>query len=401
MSRVIVIGGGPAGMMAAIKASENNEVILIERNAELGKKLKLTGGGRCNITNNREIDEMLEKVVTNKKFLYSAFYTFTNRDVLKYFSEKGLEYKVEYDEKVYTKNDTSEEVIEILKRNLIDNNVKILFESEVTDFIIEDDTIKGVIVNNNEKLIADKIIVATGGKSHPQTGSDGSILNIIESYGHSIKPLYAALIPLVIKEDFIKVLQGISMKEVVLQAKVKNKKFEQIGDMIFTHFGISGPGVLKLSSYINKALEKGEVTLTLDFLPDISKDELSQKMRENVNKTVFNNIKGILPQKFLKEVLELCNLENVKAAELKKKDEIKFIELIKNMNLTAKETLTIKAAMVTSGGVAVKEINASTLESKKIKNLYFCGEVMDVDAETGGYNLQIAFSTGTLAGLLN
>lgn len=401
MSKVIVVGGGPAGMMAAIKAAENNEVILIERNAELGKKLKLTGGGRCNITNNREIDEMLEKVVTNKKFLYSAFYTFTNRDVLKYFLENGLEYKVEYDEKVYTKNDTSEEVIEILKRSLIENNVKILYKNEVTDFIIEDDTIKGVVVNNLEKLFADKVIIATGGKSHPQTGSDGSILNIIESYGHSIKPLYAALIPLVIKEEFIKVLQGISMKEVVIQAKVKNKRFEQIGDMIFTHFGISGPGVLKISSYINKALEKGEVTLTLDFLPNLSKDELSQKMRENHNKTVFNNIKGILPQKFLKEILELCDIENVKAAELKKKDEIKFIDFIKNMNLTAKETLTIKAAMVTSGGVAVKEINASTLESKKIKNLYFCGEVIDVDAETGGYNLQIAFSTGALAGLLS
>lgn len=400
MEKVIVVGGGPAGIMAALKASEKNEVILIERNNEIGKKLKLTGGGRCNITNNRDIDEMLQKVVTNKKFLYSAFYSFTNRDLLDYFSSKNLEYKVEYDQKVYTGSDKADDVIKILLDDLKNKGVKILYNSKVSDLIVEEGKIKGVVINNIEVINGDKVIIATGGKSHPQTGSDGSMYDILEKYGHKIQPQYAALIPLVIKEDFVSKLQGISMKEVVMRAKVKKKKFEQIGDMIFTHFGISGPGVLKLSSYINKALENDDITLTLDFLSDKSRDEIGSIIRSNPQKTVINNMKGLLPQNFLKQIISLCDLEEVKSAELKKKDENKLISMIKEMTITARETLTIKAAMVTSGGVSVKDINSSTLQSKIVKGLYLCGEVIDVDAETGGYNLQIAFSTGNLAGRL-
>ncbi|WP_195970529.1 NAD(P)/FAD-dependent oxidoreductase [Clostridium thermobutyricum] len=400
MEKVIVVGGGPAGIMAALKASEKNEVILIERNNEIGKKLKLTGGGRCNITNNRDIDEMLQKVVTNKKFLYSAFYSFTNRDLLDYFSSKNLEYKVEYDQKVYTGSDKADDVIKILLDDLKNKGVKILYNSKVSNLIVEEGKIKGVVINNIEVINGDKVIIATGGKSHPQTGSDGSMYDILENYGHKIQPQYAALIPLVIKEDFVSKLQGISMKKVVMRARVKKKKFEQIGDMIFTHFGISGPGVLKLSSYINKALENDDITLTLDFLSDKSRDEIGRIIRLNPQKTVINNMKGLLPQNFLKQIISLCDLEEVKSAELKKKDENKLISMIKEMTITARETLTIKAAMVTSGGVSVKDINSSTLQSKIVKGLYLCGEVIDVDAETGGYNLQIAFSTGNLAGRL-
>lgn len=398
MAKVIVVGGGPAGIMAAITSSKNNEVILVEKNNEIGKKLRLTGGGRCNITNNRDIEEFFDKVVSNKKFLYSAFYDFSNLDILNYFSENNLKYKVEYDQKVYTESDKAEEVIEIFKKDLAKNNVNVMYNTEVLDLIVENEEIKGVIVNEGKEIYADKVIVTTGGKSHPQTGSDGSMFEILEKHGHTIKPLYAALIPLVTKEGFVKNLQGVSMKEVIFTTKIKKRKIETSGDMIFTHFGISGPGVLKLSSYINKELEKGEMEISLDFLSDKSKEDISKIIRSNPNKSILNNLKGSLPQNFIKEILEILNLTEVKPSDLKKEDELKLINCIKEMKLTVKETLTIKAAMVTSGGVNVKEINASTMESKVIKGLFFAGEVMDVDAETGGYNLQIAYSTGHLAG---
>lgn len=399
MARVIIVGGGPAGIMAALSAAKNNEVILIEKNKEIGMKLRLTGGGRCNITNNRDIEEFFDKIVNNNKFLYSALYTFSNYSLLEYLSSKGLEYKVELDEKVYTKSDKADEVIDLLKDDLINNDVNIKYNTTITDLIIEDNVIKGVITSYGEKILGDKIIITTGGKSFPNTGSDGTMYSVLEKYGHTITPIYAALIPLVIKEEFVKKLQGVSMKDVVVSAKIKKKKIEKRGDMLFTHFGISGPAVLKLSSYVNKALTEGEVEITLDFLNDKSKEEISKIMRSNTNKTVFNNLKGVLPQNFLKVVFEILGLSEIKASDLKKEDEYKVIEYMKEMKLTARETLTIKAAQVTSGGVKVKEINASTMESKLIKNLYFAGEVIDVDAETGGYNLQIAFSTGYLAGM--
>ena len=402
MKNVIVVGAGPSGIMASLSSARSgNKVTLLERNNEIGKKLKLTGGGRCNITNNRDIEEFFDKIVTNKKFLYSAFYTFSNLDILEYFSNHDLEYKIEYDNdnKVYTKNDKAEDVINVFKEDLKNNNVNLIYNSKVIDFIVENSEVKGVILEDNRKIYGDKVIVTTGGKSYPVTGSDGSMFDILEKYGHDIKSFYPALIPLVIKEGFIKNLQGISLKDVVLKTKIKKKKIEIEGDMIFTHFGISGPGVLKLSSYINKILENEEVLITLDFLKDKTKDELSKIIRENNNKTILNNLKGLLPQKFIKEILENLNLIDIKASELKKEDENKLINKLKEMNLTVIETLTIKAAMVTSGGVSVKEINSSTLESKIIKNLFFAGEVIDVDAETGGYNLQIAYSTGYLAGL--
>ena len=402
MKNVIVVCAGPSGIMAALSSAKSgNKVTLLERNNEIGKKLKLTGGGRCNITNNRDIEEFFDKIVTNKKFLYSAFYTFSNLDILEYFKKHNLEYKIEYDNdnKVYTKNDKAEDVINVFKEDLKKNSVNLIYNSKVIDLIIEDSEVKGVILEDNRKIYGDKVIVTTGGKSYPVTGSDGSMFDILKKYGHDIKPFYPALIPLVIKEGFIKNLQGISLKDVVLKTKIKKKKIEIEGDMIFTHFGISGPGVLKLSSYINKILENEEVLITLDFLKGKTKEELSKIIRENNNKTIFNNLKGLLPQKFIKEILENLSLTDIKASELKKEDENKLINSLKEMNLTVIETLTIKAAMVTSGGVSVKEINSSTLESKIIKNLFFAGEVIDIDAETGGYNLQIAYSTGYLAGL--
>lgn len=289
--KVIVVGGGPAGIMASLTASANNEVVLIERNNEIGKKLRLTGGGRCNITNNRDIEEFFDKIVTNNKFMYSALYTFSNYQLLDFLSKKGLEYKVELDQKVYTKSDTAEEVINIFKNELNDCRVKVLYNTKVCDFIVEEDEIKGIITEQGKKILGDKIIITTGGKSFPNTGSDGEMYSILEKYGHTITPIHAALIPLVTKEDFVKNLQGVAMKDVVVSAKIKKKKYEKFGDMIFTHFGVSGPAILKLSSYITKALDQGAVELNLDFLSDKSKEELSQIIRSNPNKTVLNNLK--------------------------------------------------------------------------------------------------------------
>ena len=397
MSKVIVVGAGPSGIMAALSASRNNEVILIERNSEIGKKLKLTGGGRCNITNNRDIEEFFEKIVTNKKFLYSALYTFSNYNLLEYFKGKGLEYKVEYDQKVFTKSDKADEVIEIFKRDLMKNDVRTYYNTKVSDLLVEDNTVKGVLTEEGNKIYADKVIVTTGGKSYPTTGSDGSMFDILKNHGHTINNLHPALIPLVIKEGFVKNLQGIAIKEAVISTTIKKKKIQRQGDMLFTHFGISGPGVLKFSSYINKILQDREVEIYIDLLPEISKEELSKIIRGS-NKSLLNNLKEYLPQNFIKEILNILELTEVKVSELKKEDELKLIGYIKEMKLTVVDTITIKAAMVTSGGVSVKEINSSTMESKIINGLFFAGEVIDIDAETGGYNLQMAFSTGYLAG---
>ncbi len=401
MSKVIVVGGGASGMMASLVASKENEVILLERNEELGKKLKITGGGRCNITNSREIEDFFEKVVNNRKFLYSSFYTFTNTDLLDYLKENKLEYKIETenDYKVYTKSDKADEVIDTLYKDLKINNVSIMCNQKVVDLIVEDDVIKGVRLENNKVVLADKVIISTGGKSYPHTGSDGMMFDILKKYNHTIKPIYPSLTPLIVKEDFIKNLQGVSMKNVEISCKIKKKKIVQIGDMLFAHFGLTGPAILKLSSYINKFVSENEIELNIDFLPNTNKESLSSIIRENPNKNVLNNLRGVLPQNFLKEIFTILDLVDKKANELSKADEERIIETIKNMKLTCIGTKGLKTAQVTSGGVSVKEINASTLESKLIKNLFFTGEVIDIDAETGGYNLQIAFSTGYLAGI--
>ena len=402
MSKVIVVGGGSSGMMAALTASKNNhEVILIERNEELGKKLKVTGGGRCNITNNRDIEDFFEKVVTNRKFLYSSFYTFTNQDLLSYFEQNELEYKVEEfnDHKVYTKSDKSEEVIDTLKHDLIKNKVKILYNKKVVNIIVENDTILGVKTEDGEKILGDKVIISTGGKSYPHTGSDGMMYDILKRHNHTINKIYPALTPLTVKEGWIKNLQGISMQNVEISCKLKKRKISIVGDMLFAHFGLTGPGILKFSSHVNKYIEENELEINIDFLPSVSIDEISHTIRENPNKNILNNLKALLPQNFLKEVLSLHELNDKKANELTKADESKIIESIKNMKLTCNGSKGIKTSQVTCGGVSVKEINSSTMESKIIQNLFFTGEVIDIDAETGGYNLQIAFSTGYLAGI--
>ena len=409
MAKVIVVGGGPSGIMAAISAAQNNhKVTLIERNEFLGKKLKLTGGGRCNITNNRYIEDFFDKVVNNNKFLYSSFYSFTNEDLLNYLSSIGVEYKIEEenDLKVYTKNDKALDLIKSLEDDLKSKNVEIIYNKKVTDLIIEDNEVKGVLISDNEEentisqsLYADKVILSTGGKSYAHTGSDGNIYQVLEKYGHTITKTLPALCPLKTAETWVKNLQGISMKNVKISTKLKKKKISKCGDMIFTHFGISGPVVLIIDSYINKVLAGEHVEIFIDFMQNTSKEEIVSLIRNNPNKNISTNLKTILPDGFVRELLNILNLSDVKGNSLTKEDENTIIENIKNMKLTITSSLGFKGAMVTCGGVSTKDVDASTLESKKINNLFITGELLDLDAETGGYNLQIAFSTGYLAGL--
>ena len=400
--KVIVIGGGPAGMMSAISSAENgNDVTIIEKMQSLGRKLLITGKGRCNITSSLDMDEFIKNIPGNGMFLYSAFKNYTNQDIIKLLKEEGLEVKEERGNRIFPVTDKSLDVLKCFEKKLKSLNVNIILNTKVKEILVEDNIVKGV-KTEKEIINADKVILATGGKSYPLTGSTGDGYVMAQKLGHTVTKINPSLVPLeAFDKETCKNLQGLSLKNVQIELIDKNKNkviYEDFGEMLFTHFGVSGPAVLKLSSYITKALSEGEVEVSLDFLKDKSKDEISQIMRSNPNKTVLNNLKGVLPQNFLKVVFEMLGLTEIKSSDLKKEDENKIIEYMKEMKLTARETLTIKAAQVTSGGVKVKEINASTMESKVIKNLYFAGEVIDIDAETGGYNLQMAFSTGYLAG---
>ncbi|CAH2213723.1 BaiN/RdsA family NAD(P)/FAD-dependent oxidoreductase [Tepidibacter aestuarii] len=399
MSKVIVIGGGPAGMMSAIAAARNHEVILIEKNKELGKKLKITGGGRCNITNMRDIEDFLDKIIRNPKFLYSSLYTFTNLDLVEFFEKRDVEFKIEEDFKVYPEKDKSDIIIKALHDELDEVGVKVIYEKTLVDIIIEDEEIKGVILNDNDIIKADKVIIATGGHSYPKTGSDGRIHSILKKYGENITKIYPSLVPLVFSEDWIKNLQGISLKNIKVSAKYfKNKKISMDGDILFAHFGLTGPVILNLSSYINKHLQDGSIELNLDFVPNVSKDEVRKIIRKNNNKSIYNNLKEILPVNFTKQLLEYLNIDK-KPNNLTKEEENKIVDSIKELKLNCKGTKSINEAIVTSGGISVKSINSSTMESRVIKNLHYAGEVIDIEGLTGGYNLQIAFSTGYLAGI--
>ncbi|MCT4509208.1 MAG: NAD(P)/FAD-dependent oxidoreductase [Tepidibacter sp.] len=399
MSKVIVIGAGPAGMMSAIAAARNNEVILIEKNKELGKKLKITGGGRCNITNKRDIEDFLEKIIKNPKFLYSSLYTFTNIDLLDFFIKRGIKFKIEEDFKVYPEKDKSDVIIKVLNDELNKVGVKVIYEKTLTDIIVEDEEVKGIILNDNHTIKADKVIIATGGHSYSKTGSDGKIHSLLKKYGENITKIYPALVPLVFSEGWIKNLQGISLKNIKVSAKYfKNKKISIEGDILFAHFGLTGPVILNLSSYINKYLQDGNIELKFDFVPNISKDEVRKIIRNNNNKSIYNNLKEILPVNFTKQLLEYLSI-NKKPNNLTKEEENKIVDSIKELKLNCKGTKSINEAIVTSGGISVKSINSSTMESKSIKNLHYAGEIIDIEGLTGGYNLQIAFSTGYLAGI--
>lgn len=404
MSKVLVIGGGAAGMFAAIYAAYNgNEVHIYEKNEKLGKKIFITGKGRCNITNACDMETLFQSVVTNSKFLYSSFYGYTNQDVIEFFERIGVETKIERGNRVFPVSDHSSDVIAGLTRELRDLGVEIHLYSEVTK-VVGNERFEYIELKNGQKVKGDACIVATGGFSYQTTGSTGDGYRFAKALGHEVTEILPALVPLVIKEDYVKELQGLSLRNVkatVLDGK--KKLYEDFGEMLFTHFGVSGPLMLSASSYIASKVKTKELKLVIDLKPALTFEQLDQRVLrdfdENINKQFKNAIQKLFPSKLIPVILAVCNIDPDKKVNLITKEERhQFVTLIKNFTFTIQGLRDFNEAIITKGGVKVKEINPTTMESKLIQNLYFVGEVLDLDALTGGFNLQIAWSTGYAAG---
>lgn len=409
MKQVIVVGGGAAGMMAAVTSARNgHKVTLLEQNEKLGKKLFITGKGRCNITNASNMEELFSNVVTNAKFLYSAFYSFDNYQTITFFEELGLKTKIERGERVFPASDKSSDVISVLQKELKKLGVEVLLYTKVEEILEENGHTKGVIVRKDGKkeiFMADAVIVATGGISYPSTGSTGDGYRFAKHKGHTVTKLYPALVPFEIEETFVKDLQGLSLKNVELMLfSGKRKIFETFGEMLFTHFGISGPLVLSASSYISSFIEKQPIVAELDLKPALSEEQLDARIlrdfRELQNKQFKNGLDKLLPQKLIPVIVELSGIEKNKFINSVTREERgRLVKILKHFRMHVKGLRGYKEAIITKGGISVKEINPQTMESKMVKGLYFVGEVLDLDALTGGFNLQIAWSTAYLAGI--
>lgn len=407
--KVIVIGAGAAGMMAAYSSALcGNKVTVFERNEKAGKKLFITGKGRCNITNDSDAETILNNIITNRKFMYSAIYSFSNEDVKAFFEENGLHLKVERGNRIFPVSDKSSDVINTLKKALRNENVEIEYNILVKDLVVENNTVKGVVLKDGRKVYADKVIMATGGMSYPVTGSDGKGFDILRKYGHTITDLSPALVPMNVKEEFAKELQGLSLKNVDIsfyRNEVDKKPvYEEFGEMLFTHFGISGPIVLSGSSVAGKYLKEGNLIARIDLKPALSKEQLDDRiLREftnGINKDIVNVMDNLLPKKLIPVMLDYCEIESHKKVNsISKEERNRMVEAFKGLKLTITSLRSFNEAIITQGGIKVKEVDPGTMESKIISNLYLAGEMLDVDALTGGYNLQIAWSTGRLAGM--
>lgn len=404
MKTVVVIGGGPAGMMAAITASNKYRVLLIEKNEKLGKKLFITGKGRCNVTNKKDISDFFDYIPGNPEFLYSSLYTYTNENTIEFFNSRNTPLKVERGDRVFPLSDKSSDIIKALEKELNNKGVEIMLNTPVYDIKVKNDMIHSIILQDGSEIKGDYFIVATGGKSYPQTGSTGDGYKFASKVGHKITNIKPSLVPIEIKDSWVKDLQGLSLRNVELKI-INNKSkelYKDFGEMLFTHFGISGPIVLSASRYVR---ENEHQYAVINLKPALTFDELDRRIQKDfikyINKDFRNALNDLLPKKLIDIIVKLsCIPEDKKVNSITKEERKNLCNLIQNLKMEIKGFRDIKEAIITSGGVNVGEINPSNMQSKIMPNLYFAGEVIDVDAYTGGFNVQIAFSTGYLAGTM-
>ncbi|WP_032121620.1 NAD(P)/FAD-dependent oxidoreductase [Clostridium amazonitimonense] len=401
MKKIIVIGAGPAGLMAAIKASEKGLVYLVDGNEKIGKKLYITGKGRCNVTNAKSIGDFFDYIPGNPEFLYSSLYTFTNEDVMSFLESLGVALKVERGDRVFPESDKSSDIIRAFHKELDKRGVNVLLNSKVKDIKHKDKIINSIVLEDGTELNGDYFILATGGVSYPQTGSTGDGYKFSKKLGHNIIEPKPSLVPIDIKQQWVKELQGLSLKNIELSI-IKDKKvlFKDFGEMLFTHFGISGPIVLTASRFIKN---KEGYKVKIDLKPSLDESTLDKRIQKDfikyINKDFKNSLEDLLPNKLIPIIIKLSDIEPEKKVNaITKEERKKLVYILKNMELDVKGLRPIAEAIVTAGGVDTLEIDPSTMKSKVVKNLYFAGEVIDVDAFTGGYNVQIALSTGYLAG---
>lgn len=405
MKKIIVIGGGPAGMMAAIRAAENGaQVILFEKNNRLGRKLSITGKGRCNLTNATDNQEIIKNIPGNGKFLHSALKNFTSEDTINFFESLGLETKIERGNRVFPASDNAADVIDVLSRKLHDLNVKINLNSTVENIITDDKKILGVEVNGRF-FDAEAVILATGGMSYPATGSTGDGLKFAKNLGHYVTDIFPALVPLEVEEDFVKDLQGLSLKNVRVTLLTDDEFLDEIfGEMLFTHFGVSGPIILTISRQASKLLhDKIFVELLINLKPALTPEQLDARILRDFEKfkgkLIKNAMVDLLPQKLIPVILDLAYIdENKKVDDITRIERQNLVEKLRALPLTVTGTRPLDEAIVTAGGVSTREINPKTMESKIIESLFIVGEVVDVDGNTGGFNLQAAWAMGNAAG---
>lgn len=404
--KVIVIGAGPAGLMAAGKAAERGfDTVLVEKNDRVGKKLLISGKGRCNITNITDIEGLIENIPGNGNFLYSAFYTFSNEDLIKFLNELGLKTKVERGGRVFPESDKASDVVETLLKFIHKNGVKLFLKSPVQEIKAAGGRVRSVVLRDGRELLCDSVVLSTGGVSYPGTGSTGEGFEMVKKLGHTVTDLKPSLVPLITEEEWVKDLQGLSLKNVsiILKDKGGKKIYSDFGEMLFTHFGVSGPVILSASRHILDCNYK-DIKLIVDLKPALNEDKLDERLKRDFEKysrkQFKNSLDELLPQKMIPVIIRLSNIPPDKFVNQITKEERKnLLKLLKNFEMNIIGSRPVKEAIVTAGGVSTDEINPSTMESRIIQGLFFAGEIIDVDGYTGGFNLTIAFSTGYLAGI--